>query len=184
MLRITAGSLKNRRLQSLPGAQTRPTLEKTRAMICNSLAARYDLRDFHLIDLFAGTGALGLELYSWGGGPLDLIEQEAKTYRVLQANLAALGVEKSARLWQADGVRWLQENPLGDTPYLILLDPPYAGDLAERALRVLSRRRAQLAGSLVVVERSKHQGLPPLEGVELFKSRVFGSTVVEFFEVQ
>ena len=180
MLRITAGSLKNKKIICPDGLEVRPSLEKTRAMIFNSLNARIDLADYKVIDLFAGSGALGLEAISWGAKDCTFLEINQVHCDQLRQNVKGLGVENQARLLQQDGLAWLKKTTFKDEPTLVLLDPPYGLGLAEQAMDLLTTKN--LTDLVAVVERGKTEKLAYSESYwELLKSKKFGKSLMEFF---
>jgi len=183
MPRITAGRLKNKPITTLKGEATRPTLEKTRAMIMNVLHHRFDLSGFKVVDLFAGSGALGLEAYSWGAEEIFMVESQRRAYGILQENTRKLGLEKAARLCCMDGLEWLKKFPLDQGPYLIFLDPPYESDLAEKAMLLVAKQESA-RGSVIVWEHALQREAELHERLVLLQDRKFGATVIEFFEVE
>lgn len=182
-LRITGGSLA-RRLIDVPLAadkhQVRPTSDKVREALFSSLASLHDLQGARVLDVFAGSGALGLEAVSRGAASCTLVERDRKTARVVEGNVAALGVGAQARVVVDDAARFLRT--AADGAYdLVLVDPPYAlsldalaGDLA----RVVAR------GGLLVLERDRRS--PPVDleatGLRGVRDRLYGDTRVFVYQ--
>jgi 16S rRNA (guanine966-N2)-methyltransferase len=120
--RVIAGRYGGRRLQAPPGPATRPTADRVREALFSILGAR--VVDARVLDLFAGSGALGLEALSRGAAQATFVERAPAALRVLRANLAALGAE--AEVAGADVLRWLRAASDGARQYdLVFLDPPY-----------------------------------------------------------
>ena len=136
------------------------------------------------LDLFAGSGALGIEALSRGAADAVFVERSGAVAAVLRSNLDALGLTGSGRLVRADaaaGVRRLAQE--GARFELALLDPPYQDAVAtERALRTLASSGILAPHATVVVEASKHAPPPVVEGLALVDERRYGDTVLHRFE--
>jgi len=181
MIRIHQGRFKNRRLQSLEGTATRPTAAKTRQMVVNVLANRFDLSLYGLVDPFAGVGALALELFSAGGRELLLAEVNPSAAKVLQQNLASLGLLPSSDLLRGEGVSFVAQSDWSQGPWVFLLDPPYGLGLAEQVLAHLAS--LPLEGSILVWEHGLEEAFAAPPHWECFKTRRFGKSQIEFYEV-
>ena len=126
MTRIIAGSLKGRRLATPPGDRTRPTSDRVREALFNSLAPGGDLDGLRFADLYAGSGAVGLEALSRGAAAALLVESHAQTAKVLRRNIADLAVT-GADVICAPVEKALQQAPA--EPFdIVFADPPYAVD--------------------------------------------------------
>jgi 16S rRNA (guanine966-N2)-methyltransferase len=170
--RIVAGVAGGRRLTVPPGRRTRPTSERAREGLFSSLG---DLDGARFLDLYAGSGAVGLEALSRGAATATLVEQDAGALRVLRANAAALGLPGvDIRASSVD--RFLDEPPMqGTTTYdVVFLDPPYA-----LAIDQVLQRCVPLVADLVVVERATRDGPPTWpDAVEGGKVRRYGDTAL------
>ena len=158
MTRIIAGTAGGRRIETPPGRDTRPTSDRVREALFAALEARGAVRGRRVLDLYAGSGALGLEAASRGAEQVTLVESARAAVQVIRRNVAALGL---------DGVRIVAGSVAGYLDAasvarfdLALLDPPYP--LAEPELAaVLARLGGVLAdGALCVVERSSRSPEP------------------------
>jgi 16S rRNA (guanine966-N2)-methyltransferase len=169
-VRIIAGILKGRRLQAPPPGDllVRPTADRAREALF-SILLRFDQGPF--LDLFAGTGAVGLEAFSRGYGPVACVEKEPRALACLGANLRATGVElvaKDARRLAPDAFR---------EQAVIFCDPPYETTL-EAWAALAPRLRTWLAADGVLVWEAGHPTqLPPVDGLELLESRRYGAAV-------
>ncbi len=177
MTRIIAGSAGGRRLATLPGDTTRPTTDRVRESLFSSLESAFGgLGGLRVLDLFAGSGALGLEAASRGASAVDLVEKDARAASVVQRNVATVKAS-GVRLHRTTAERFVAGPP--SAPYdLVLLDPPYA--LPHEALAALLtalRGPGWLADDpLVVVERSSRDAFAWPEGYEAVRDKTYGET--------
>ena len=127
-MRIVAGKWRGRTLTAPPGGTTRPTADRTREALFSMLASRIgDFEGLRVADLFAGTGALGLEALSRGASHCTFVERDRPALEALKRNIAALGAEADVRAQSA-------ETFAGGPFDLILIDPPYGTSLGQHAL--------------------------------------------------
>lgn len=174
-MRIIAGRLRGRTLRA-PARGARPTTDRTREAIFNMVEARLSLDGARVLDLFAGSGALGLEALSRGAAHATLVEQNPRTAAVIKSNAASLGVSSHVAVVRGDALRFVEqwEGSLFD---LIMADPPYdlegIESLPDLALPCLS------AEGLLVCEHSTAQDFGQHPRLET--SRDYGSTRVSIF---
>ncbi|WP_076181673.1 16S rRNA (guanine(966)-N(2))-methyltransferase RsmD [Mycolicibacterium fortuitum] len=183
MTRIIAGALGGRRI-AVPRSGTRPTSDRVREAVFNALTARVDFAGLSVLDLYAGSGALGLEALSRGATSATFVEADARAAAVIAENISALGVRSaSVRRGNVDTVL------AGGTARpvdLVFADPPYDLDDAavDGMLTALASAGWVAAGSLVLVERRSSSG--PVswpEGWDALSARRYGDTRVELAEV-
>lgn len=180
--RIVAGTAGGRRLR-VPPAGTRPTSDRVREALFNALSARMDFDGIRVLDLYAGSGALGLEALSRGASHALLIESDRKAAAVIRGNITDLDVP-GAELRLGTVASVLATAPA--EPYdLVLSDPPYAvADAAVEAdLRALSANGWLCGDALIVVERSARSPETAWPaGYSALKSRRYGETRVDLAE--
>jgi len=153
----------------------RPTQGLVREAIFNVVAAA--VPDATVLDLFAGSGALGIEALSRGAASATFVDQDEQAVRVVRQNLEALGMGGRGRAVRAEVTRWLSANPAEvRRASLVLLDPPYNDAVLEHALVLLDSLVAE--GATVVAERSHRQGLPDLRRLQAGRERRYGDTAV------
>lgn len=151
-----AGAAGGRRL-TVPRRGTRPTSDRVREALFSAIEAALDLDGARVLDLYAGTGALGLEALSRGAASAVLVESDPGALAVLRANVAAVGLPGAVvRPGRVAAV--LAESP-GEPFELVLADPPYAQDPAADLLALVGNDWVG-PGSLVVVERARRDGPP------------------------
>ncbi|WP_320065219.1 16S rRNA (guanine(966)-N(2))-methyltransferase RsmD [Micromonospora sp. RTGN7] len=181
MTRIVAGALGGRRIAAPPGAGTRPTSDRVREALFSAVQAHVDLAGARFADLYAGSGAVGLEALSRGAAYVLLVESDPRAARVVRENIAALRATPAARLVTGKVATVLAAGPDGGPYDVVFADPPYAVPDTEVAamLSALVGGGWLAADALVVVERSSRTGpLPWVEGVTGERSRRYGETIL------
>lgn len=154
-MRIVGGTFAGRDLTSPNDFRVRPTTEEVRAALLDALAA--DLKDARVLDLFAGTGALGLEALSRGARSADFVEFRPASLHALKANVIALGVKRRARIFKRDAIPFAEV--LGPDAYdLVFADPPYGSRILDRVLRAWEARNFS---RIFVAEHDPSHVLPP-----------------------
>lgn len=184
MTRIIAGSARGRRLAVPPGDGTRPTSDRVREALFSAIeSALGSLAGAHVLDLYAGSGAVGLEALSRGAAHALLVEKDRKALDVVRSNASALGMRGAVALGQ-DVSRLVSAPPPGtaSAPYdLVYVDPPYdlADDVVETVLGGLASHGWLADRALVLVERSKRgAGFVWPTGYEPDRDRAYGDTLV------
>ena len=154
-MRIVGGKLAGRDLTSPNDFRVRPTAEHVRAALLDVLAA--DLDGARVLDLFAGTGALGLEALSRGAQSADFVETRPASLHALRANVAALRLRERTRIFKRDALPFAAALPAGAYD-LAFADPPYGSRMLDR---VLESWRAQAFARVLAVEHARAHDLPP-----------------------
>lgn len=181
-MRVIAGRLKGRRIDAPKGARVRPTYDRVRESVFDILGPRVD--GARVLDLFAGSGALGIECLSRGAESVTFVERDRGVLGVLRANIEALGISASAVVVHGDAVRLLAGIVPGGPFELVFVDPPYASGLAGTALALLSSRTDLAPGALVVVEHARGEAPEAAGGaLALTRSERYGTTEVSFFRM-
>jgi 16S rRNA (guanine966-N2)-methyltransferase len=189
-MRIVGGALRGQLLKARPAPSTRPTSDRVREAVASALQARGLLSDARVLDLFAGTGALGLEALSWGAAALVAADTERKAVQCVAENARALGVATQTRTLQLDllgseakvAAALARESAAPFT--LVFCDPPYT--LVQPAVTLLDAlaERAVLApdAALVVEHARKHAPERPARFTELAAYR-YGDTSVLLWKI-
>ena len=188
-MRIAGGSLRGRILAAPPDGVLRPTQDAVRAALFSMLAAVLPGASF--LDLYAGTGAVGLEAWSRGAGAVAWVERSPRSLRTLEANLAkcfgAAGAPPALRLFRADVGAWLKRPALPPgSVSIVFADPPYVEREGEpdgmSALLAAVRDSGLLAPvSFFVAEQRAGTPLPACEGFDLLRDRRYGRTQLSLF---
>jgi 16S rRNA (guanine966-N2)-methyltransferase len=167
-MRIIAGTFRSRQLKSLKGLTLRPTSDRLRETLFNVLQDR--IADSRFVDLFAGTGAIGIEAISRGAKEVIFIENHRPTAELIRKNLDLLEIRSGARVLPIDAIRGLQKlavEQTGDSRAfdIIFLDPPYAAAYEyEQILAFLGASRLLNPGGLVIAEHRRSFDLPEAQG--------------------
>lgn len=175
-MRIIAGEWKGRTIKAPAGRDVRPTGDRAREAWMSIV--HLDLPGARVLDLFAGTGALGLEALSRGAASADFVEESARTIRVLQANIATLGAGTRAAVHQYDAIKFIGKLARsGAGPYdVAFADPPWRTDLA---LAVANLWREHPFAAILGIEHEAAAALPGSVDV-----RRYGDTAVSFFRLK
>ena len=168
-VRIVAGSARGRRLVAPGGTATRPTGDRVREATFNALASLGALDGAVVLDLYAGSGAMGLEALSRGASSATFVDRDPKALAAIRANVAATGFSDVSRVVRGDVPRFLAEQR--DPVDLAVLDPPYS--LADEAWSSLL---ASLLAGIAVLESDRE--LPVPDGWGILRARRYGTTVI------
>jgi len=186
-LRITGGQFRGRALAEPPDNRVRPTSDKVRQAIFNILAHNDFGTGFHLegarvIDVFAGTGALGLEALSHGATYALFIDDSAESRALIRKNIEAMNLTGVTKIWRRDAT---DLGPLGagaGGPFeLAFLDAPYRKGFTEKALASLASGGWLSPNALIMAEMAADEKIEPPQGFTLLDSRLYGETALHIF---
>ena len=178
-MRIVGGRLRGRPLAAPTSQAIRPTADRLRESLFNILVHAYGdpIADARVLDLFAGTGALGLEALSRGAAFALSIDEGAEARALLRENVATLGLGGTTRIFRRDATKLGAAHPI-EAFSLAFLDPPYGRGLAEQAL-ASARAGGWLApGALVVVEEAATPGFATPEGFDELERRNYDESAL------
>lgn len=181
-MRIIAGKFKGLKLYNPSSYGLRPTTDMLREALFNILGDSF--LHGRVLDLFAGSGSLGIEALSRGAGAVTFIERETKSLRLLRRNLERLQEEEALiRVIPTDAFRALSGLSKKREQFdLIFVDPPYEADLWFRALSIIDKRRLLAEDGLIVLEIPKTRLLSAEVGdLELKKKKIYGEVSLEFW---
>jgi 16S rRNA (guanine966-N2)-methyltransferase len=174
-LRVAGGEARGRRLKAPKGI--RPTQGMVKAAIFNLIGP--DIAEADVLDLFAGSGALGIEALSRGAASVTFVDREPRGLAILRQNLDALDFKARARVVRGDVVRWLEASPDEvRRAGFVFMDPPYDDDVLDRALKIIDR---EAGGATVIAEHSRRQELPTMARLHMDRQRRYGDTMVTVF---
>jgi 16S rRNA (guanine966-N2)-methyltransferase len=181
MMRVVGGRLKGRNLASPSTQQIRPTADRLRESLFNILVHAYDdpVADARVLDLFAGTGALGIEAVSRGAKFTLFVDNGAEARALLRNNVEALGLGGVTKVYRRDATDLGPAHPV--EPFsLVFLDPPYRMQLADSALASLRDGGWLTRGALLIVEEAKDAAFAAPDGFEQLERRVYDDTEFVF----
>lgn len=177
-MRIVGGRHRGTKLLAPPGRELRPTAERTREALFDILThGERPLAGGRFLDLFAGTGAVGLEAWSRGAAEVVLVENDPSALAVIRRNLDALGRPDDITLLARDATK-LGRAAVGFD--VVFLDPPYRSDLAEPALESLENSGWLGEDARIVLELAAKEPLRPPPGFELLDERRYGAARLVF----
>ncbi len=182
-MRIVAGALRGRRLGEVPHAGVRPTPDRVREAVFNILGQHLD--DMSFLDLFAGTGAMGLEAASRGARRSTLVEADLDAFATCEANIRALGVEDRVRAIRGDAARVARDlAEAGEAYDVVFADPPY-GDPPERTAALVEQIDGSTlleADGVLVLQMKRGLPLPAAPRLALQAPRYYGITTILVYE--
>ena len=175
-MKILTGRLRGQTILFKPNPHLRPTSDKARKAVFDMLQGA--LPEKRVLDLFSGTGALGLEALSQDASHVTFVEQDAGQCKKIRENLQRLKLEDLAQVRQDEALEWLERKAPSERPFdLIFLDPPYAADMALKALERISAARIVPQKGLVVLECRKREDVPPRCGdLRAVREKRYGQT--------
>ena len=175
-MRVVAGRFGGRRLRPPPDAGVRPTSDRVREALFAQLGV---LEDARVLDLYAGTGALGIEALSRGAAQATFVERSAASLAVLRDNLGRLGLGPQSRVMRGDALALVRRLGRSAERFdLVLADPPYALELGPALLAALAAAQIVALGGTVVIESARRHPVRPVPGWRVVSERRYGDTVV------
>jgi 16S rRNA (guanine966-N2)-methyltransferase len=179
-MRVTGGSDRGRKIRTPRSSGTRPTASRVREAIFNILGPP---PEGPVLDLYAGTGAMGIEALSRGASRAVFVERDSRALSILSRNLRELGLADRAAILGTNVRNALSRLDPGTEPFAwVFIDPPYATSEAERALSLLAGSDALAPGAVIVIEHDKRRLPPEAAGdLKLMDRRFYGDTGISFY---
>ena len=174
-MRVVAGDARGVKLVTPEGLDVRPTIDRIKEAVFSSL--HFELPGKKVLDLFAGSGQLGIEALSRGAASCVFIEKDRTTFECVQKNLAATGLKPKARAAMMDSLDYVKN--CKDSFDIVFLDPPYQEGLYIPAINGLAGHINP--GGKFIVEHLKDEPLPDLEGFTRKKSKKYGKVIITVF---
>jgi 16S rRNA (guanine966-N2)-methyltransferase len=186
VLKITSGIHRGRLIQSLPGQQTRPTSERLRQAWLNSL--QMQLPDARVLDLFSGSGALGLEALSRGAAQVTFVEENPRAAKLILENAKTLGLSEQVKVWTKSVYQvlplLLDASAPSGAPYdFVLMDPPYDQGHEEKLIQTWPWESLLLEGGKLCVESAyqKSGAFSAPKNFEMVRHERYGDSQLTFF---
>jgi 16S rRNA (guanine(966)-N(2))-methyltransferase RsmD len=180
-MRVTTGRAKGRVLKSAPSTVTRPITDRVKQALFNILAD--DVKDSVWLDMFAGTGSVGIEALSRGARNVTFIDQDVLAVKIIQANLQTTQLEKGARVVRQNAFKYIAGYPNATYDFIFIAPPQYQG-LWSEALLALDNAPEWLAedGAAIVQIHPREFHELDLKNLELADQRRYGATMLCFYE--
>ena len=175
MMRIITGSAKGKRLETLEGEATRPTSERIKEAIFSSI--QFEVENRHVLDLFAGSGQIGLEALSRGADRATFIDSSREAMEIVKKNAKTTGFDDKCHYLVSDWRNYIRKASGKEKYDLVFIDPPYAMECCADAAAYLAEREVVIPGALVVLESGTEELSADderLAGYEIIKSTHYG----------
>ncbi len=156
-MRVITGVARGRRLREPDNYDIRPTTDKVKESMFNIV--QFSVPGARVLDLFAGTGQLGIEALSRGAAECVFVDRSPEALKIVRENLSATGLEGAAKVLKYDSIAYLESAKGFD---LVLLDPPYATDLLEKAIKILGGFDILNKNGIMICESPREKELPKL----------------------
>ncbi|MDC7243937.1 MAG: 16S rRNA (guanine(966)-N(2))-methyltransferase RsmD [Sphaerochaetaceae bacterium] len=180
-MRVVGGEFRSRRIKEVDSKKTRPTTDRNKETLFNILGQYFNGEVF--LDLFAGSGALGIEAISRGAGQVDFIDSQLLACKTIKANLKSLNISKGYQIQKQDAFIYL--NTTTSTYDFIIVDPPYALNKYQEILKLIVTRQLLNNGGIIVFEADKQTNLPESNSnIYKYKERVAGNTKFGFYKME
>ena len=180
-MRVTTGRAKGRALKSVPGEVTRPITGRVKQAVFNILAD--DVKDSTWLDMFAGTGAVGIEALSRGARSVTFIDQDPNAVKTIQANLQTTQLGQNARAIRQDAFRYITAFPNTRYDFIYIAPPQYKGLWAEALLALDQQPQWLTENGAILVQIDPHEYHEmALQNLELVDQRRYGATMLCFYE--
>lgn len=185
-MRVIAGSARGRKLFAPEGNRVRPTSDRVKEALFSSLVSRFGSLDgLTLLDLFAGSGALGIEALSRGANRVVFVDSHRDSITLLKKNLQMTGFTDRAEIVQMDAVKYLQQALLHSCAFdIILADPPYADKSSVEIVLLIAENRLLNGGGIAVVETARNADIIIDLPFSTCDRRLYGDTALWYFEME
>lgn len=178
-MRVISGSARGLKLKSPEGMSTRPTLDRIKESLFNILAG--DLFDAEFLDLFSGSGAIGIEALSRGACSAVFIDESRKSADIIKVNLKAARLEDKAEVINSDFISALSRlKGQGRRFDIIFMDPPYGKGLVQAAVKAVYEKGLLKNDGFIVAEQAIDDELPEAKGFEVFRVKEYKITKMTF----
>lgn len=177
-MRVISGKYGGRKLVSFSEDHIRPTTDRIKGVIFNRL--QNFIQNARVIDLFAGTGSLGIEALSWGAREVLFVEKNPKSLNIIKKNLQSLAISESFNIVKADVLKFLKSHQ--EQYDLILIDPPFTEKMADEVMIAVSQSLIFHKNTIIVIESSKHEKiLDQYLNLKLDERKDYGDKQLSFF---
>jgi 16S rRNA (guanine(966)-N(2))-methyltransferase RsmD len=182
-MRIITGTAKGRRIEAPEGLNTRPTSDRVKESLFNILTNLRSLNGTIILDLYAGSGNLGLECLSRGSHYCTFIEKDKKTFKILRENIETLKLINESESYNEDAFIALNILSKRGKKYdLIFLDPPYSKGLVETSIEKILGFDLLCSNGIIICEYDEHDNIPEqISNLKVFRTEKYGRTMISFW---
>lgn len=170
MLRVIAGKFKSRKIKEVKSKLTRPTTDKNKEVLFNLLGQFFS--GGAVLDLFAGSGSLGIEAISRGMESVDFVDKSYQAIKVIKTNINTLNLDKQANTYKTDAIKFLET--CTNSYDLILVDPPYKINLYQEILNLVTSRQILKINGIIVLESDKFTNIEPVKNLTVLQTKILG----------
>lgn len=178
MLRIIAGQYKSRKIKDVPSKLTRPTTDKNKEVIFNSIGQFFN--GGKCLDLFAGSGSLGIEAISRGMSSCDFVDKQYAAIKVIQTNIDGLNLREKTNIFKKDAIQYLKNTQ--ESYDLILLDPPYKLKPYQEVLELIACRQLLNNHGIIVMESDHQTSMTGVNDIQIIKEKTLGQSKITILE--
>ena len=179
-MRVISGSARGRRLKELQGMETRPTTDRVKEALFSII--QFELPGREVLDLFAGTGQLGIEALSRGAARCTFVDQRKDAAALVRENLKLTGLSDQARVVQGDSISYLMS--CREKFHVIFLDPPYQKGLYGPVLEAIVREKVLKEDGMIIAEHLSKETMPPIAGLTVSRVKNYGATAMTFLTLE
>ena len=182
-MRVIAGEFRGRRLDRIEGMDIRPTSDKVKGSLFNILGDT--VIDSVFLDLFGGTGGIGIEALSRGAGHVVFIDTDIKSIKVLKGNLEHLNINDNVEVFNTDYSTGISKLYMHNKKFdIIFIDPPYSVGLAQNALEEIDKHNILAQAGSIIVEHDSRDEMPSSLGkLNMYCSKKYGNTTLSFYAI-
>jgi len=181
MLRVVSGKYKSRRIKEVNSSKTRPTTDRNKEALFNTIGQFFSGET--VLDLFSGSGSLGIEAISRGAGFTTFIDFNYLSINIIKDNLRVLGIADNFEVQKTDAIRYLMVTYKKFD--IIICDPPYALLKYDEILRTIATRQLLNKGGIIIFEAGKETALPEsFINIYKYKEKHFGNTMFGFYTTE
>lgn len=182
-MRVISGTARGKKLEAPEGLTTRPTTDRIKETLFNMIA--FDLPDCRFLDLFSGSGAIGIEALSRGATKADFVENDYNACNYIEANLKNTNLLSKSKIYKKDVSETLTNLGRDNLKYdIIFMDPPYQKVCIEEILELILKLELLEEEGYIIVEESSKTPINNIEGYNIIKQKKFRTTFMTFYELQ
>lgn len=180
-MRIITGIAKGRKIKAPEGLSTRPTADRVKESLFNIISKR--IFEARVLDLFAGTGNLGLEAISRGAKMCTFVDSSKSSFKILKENIETLNFQNKCEAYNSDAFSALKQFGKRDIKFdLVFLDPPYSKGLVEKAVEEIYNQNLLSDGGIIVSEYDQNDNIPERIGnIRIYRTEKYGRTKISFW---